>query len=157
MRAVDGVTRAPPTTALEGIMTEQSRFTQHADGVVYEPARDLHWTQDDVPGGSMTHAEAIAAVEKLNAEAFGGFTDWRLPEVEELFLLADRSRCRPAIDTAFFPTCQSDWYWTATDDASEDAGHSDYAWIVSFDLGGSDIYDRGRNGRVRAVRGPARQ
>ncbi len=142
-------------------MTEQSRFTQHTDGVVYEPARDLHWTQDDVPGGSMSHAEALAAVEKLNAEAFGGFTDWRLPEVEELFLLADRSRCRPAIDTAFFPNCQSDWYWTATDDASEekdeDAGHSDYAWIVYFDLGSSYVHYRVNYGRVRAVRGPARQ
>ncbi|KRG54081.1 DUF1566 domain-containing protein [Stenotrophomonas nitritireducens] len=142
-------------------MTEQSRFTQHADGVVYEPARDLHWTQDDVAGGRMTHADALAAVAKLNAEAFGGFTDWRLPEVEELFLLADRSRCSPAIDITAFPTCQSDWYWTATDDASEekdeDTGHSDYAWIVYFGYGLSSFSLRGNLNRVRAVRGPARQ
>ncbi len=142
-------------------MTEQSRFTQHADGIVYEPARDLHWTQDDVPGGRMTHADALAAVAKLNAEAFGGFTDWRLPEVEELFLLADRSRCNRAIDITAFPACQSDWYWTATDDASEekdeDTGHSDYAWFVGFGDGGSGIGYRGGDNRVRAVRGPARQ
>ncbi|MCG8275371.1 DUF1566 domain-containing protein [Stenotrophomonas sp. NLF4-10] len=142
-------------------MTEQSRFTQHAEGVVYEPARDLHWTQDDVPGGRMTHAAALAAVAKLNAEAFGGFTDWRLPEVEELFLLADRSRCSPAIDVAFFPACKSDWYWTATDDASEekdeDTGHSAYAWFVDFGGGPSLVGSRVHGLRVRAVRGPSRQ
>ncbi|MBN8798250.1 MAG: DUF1566 domain-containing protein, partial [Stenotrophomonas nitritireducens] len=78
-----------------------------------------------------------------------------MPEVEELFLLADRSRCSPAIDTAAFPTCQSDWYWTATDDASEekddDTGYSDYAWFVHFVNGSSNFYGRGYGLRVRAV------
>lgn len=107
------------------------------------------------------HADAVAAVAKLNGRSFGGFTDWRLPTVEELFLLADRTKCRPAIDTEFFPTCRSDWYWTATDDASEpkdeETGHSDYAWVVDFSYGYSGIDGRYLGNRVRAVRGPARQ
>ena len=142
-------------------MTEQPRFTIPAEGIVYEPARDLHWTQNDAIDADVNHADALGAVAKLNADAFGGFTDWRLPEVEELFLLADRTRCNPAIDTEFFPACKSDWYWTATDDASEEkseeTGHSDYAWIVYFSGGYSGLDGRDGHDRVRAVRGPARQ
>jgi hypothetical protein len=142
-------------------MSEQARFSNHAEGVVYEPARDLYWTANDVTEERVTHDGALAAVAKLNEQAFGGFTDWRLPEVEELFLLADRSKFRPAINTEFFPSCKSDWYWTATDDASEEkdaeTGHTDYAWFVLFSCGGSYLYHRDLNLRVRAVRGPARQ
>jgi len=142
-------------------MSEQPRFTLHSEGVVHEPARDLHWTQDDITTERVTHADALAAVAKLNEQSFGGFTDWRLPTVEELFLLADRTKYNPAIDTAFFPSCKSDWYWTATDDASEEkdeeTGHSDYAWVVHFSHGRSSICNRTYSHRVRAVRGPARQ
>ncbi len=142
-------------------MTEQSRFTLHTEGVVYEPARDLHWTAGDVGDGRLDHEDALAAVAKLNEESFGGFNDWRLPSVEELFLLHDRTRYNPAIDTEFFPTCASEWYWTATDDASEEkdeeTGHSDYAWFVGGYGGGSHFSYRGSGSRVRAVRGPARQ
>ena len=136
------------------------RFTNHAEGVVFEPGRGLYWTSDDASSDSVDHADAVASIAKLNERSFGGFTDWRMPTVEELFLLADRSKCNPAIDTDFFPSCRSDWYWTATDDASEpkdeETGHSDYAWIVYFYHGDSDIYDRSDTYRVRAVRGPAR-
>jgi len=142
-------------------MTEQSRFSNHCAGVVYEPARDLHWTAEDVTPEPVTDEEAQAAIDKLNAEGFGGFNDWRIPEVEVLFPLADRTRHHPAIDTEFFPTCKSDWYLTATDDASEekseDTGHSDYAWVVYFGGGYSYINNRHLRFRVRAVRGPARQ
>jgi hypothetical protein len=142
-------------------MNQQSRFTHHADGIVHEPMRGLYWTANNITDNRVNHADALAAVAKLNEQAFGGFTDWRLPGVEELFLLADRSKCGPAIDTEFFPTCKSEWYWTATDDASEEkdeaTGHSDYAWIVDFYDGDSGILRRGSYNRVRAVRGPARQ
>jgi len=142
-------------------MTSEPSFTQHAEGVIHEPARDLYWTQNDAIDQDVTHKQALDAIAKLNEQAFGGFTDWRMPSVEELFPLADRTRYRPAIDTEFFPTCANDGYWTSTDDASEEkgeeTGHSDYAWFVDFDYGYSYSGYRGHHSRVRAVRGPARQ
>jgi hypothetical protein len=136
------------------------RFTNHADGIGFEPGRGLYWTADDVSDERVDHDEAVAAVTHLNEQSFGGFTDWRLPSVEELFLLADRTRYNPAIDTEFFPSCRSDWYWTATDDASEQkdkgSGHSHYAWVVGFYYGDSHVGHRDGYSRVRAVRGPAR-
>ena len=137
-------------------MNEQAaapRFNSTGD-VVRDTTTDLTWTAKDAIDKDVTHEEAVAAVEALNAEKFSGFDDWRLPTVDELFMLADRSRYDPAIDTDFFPTCKSDWYWTSTDDA---ASPSDYAWIVGFLYGFAFDGNRGDHNRVRAVRGPARQ
>ena len=108
----------------------------------------LMWSADDV-GGGVKHAGAENAVASLS---LAGFSDWRLPTVEELFPLAERSRCRPAIDTTFFPTCKSDWYWTSTPWAPSPAG---YAWVVAFDHGDSYGHYRDYNARVRAVRSVA--
>jgi hypothetical protein len=132
-----------------------SRFAPATDGLtVYEPSRDLTWTREDVGGDRLTYDQATAAVAALNEQLFAGFADWRLPTIEELFLLADRSRFSPAIDTDAFPACASEWYWSDTLDA-EDA--AEFAWIVHFHSGYSGHGLRGVRYRVRAVRGPSRQ
>ena len=77
----------------------------------------------------MTQPEAVKYAAGLQ---IAGFKDWRLPTVEELFLLADRTRFSPAIDTAFFPDCKSDWYWTSDRAAPSPGG---YAWLVYFYYG----------------------
>jgi hypothetical protein len=90
--------------------------------------------------------KADAAAKKITA---AGLNDWRMPTVDELFMLADRTRTSPAIDTAFFPQCESDWYWTSTPYASSPG---DYAWFVSFNGGDADWRGLGGYGFVRAVR-----
>lgn len=93
----------------------------------------------------MTYAKALEAPKKL---AIAGFKDWRLPTVEELFLLADRTRRDPAIDTDFFPDTPSDWFWTSTPASSP----SGYAWFVSFYYGSSNWTVQNSEFPVRAVR-----
>jgi|SRR5688572_15040386 len=132
-----------------------SRFTPAPDGLtVYEPARDLTWTREDVGGERLTYDQAVAAIAALNEQLFSGFADWRLPAIEELFLLADRSRFSPTIDTDAFPTCANEWYWSGTLDAEDPA---EFAWVVGFSYGGSYYDHRDVHNRVRAVRGPSRQ
>jgi hypothetical protein len=94
----------------------------------------------------LTHKQALAHVKKLRLL---GQKDWRLPTVEELFLLADRTKTKPAIDQVYFPTCKSSWYWTSTLYAASPA---DCAWVVYFSYGISGWGDRGGDGCVRAVR-----
>jgi Protein of unknown function (DUF1566) len=94
----------------------------------------------------MTHAKEMKHVAALDV---GGFKDWRLPTVEELFLLADRSRKAPAIDAVFFPKCKSDWYWTSTLYVPFPGG---YAWLVNFDSGDADWFCQDYEGLVRACR-----
>jgi hypothetical protein len=113
---------------------------------VYDATSGLMWTATDVGDGELSHADAEKACAALNV---GGFTDWRLPAVEELFALADRSRQSPAIDVEFFPTCKSDWYWSSTPAAWSP---SSAAWYVGFGDGYSGYDRRGSEMFVRAVR-----
>ena len=78
-----------------------------------------------------------------------GFTDWRLPTVEELFPMADRTRFSPAVDPEQYPFLESDWYWSGTVDPSSPSG---FAFGVGFYSGAAGIYYQDYRGRVLAVR-----
>ena len=114
--------------------------------VVAEPARRLMWTAKEVK--VKNYAGCDKAVAAMNDARIGGFTDWRLPTIQELLTLVDYGRHHPAIDTNFFDY-SSDWYWTSTPAAGSPA---DYAWVVYFDGGVSDWGSHGGGGFVRAVR-----
>jgi hypothetical protein len=107
----------------------------------------LTWDAREPDG--ITFTQAVAHVAKLNAEAYAGFTDWRLPTRVELLTLVDDTKWNPAIDTSKFPDCQSDWYWTSTPAAFSPA---DCAWIVGFGFGGANWFSRDGRAFVRAVR-----
>jgi Protein of unknown function (DUF1566) len=111
---------------------------------VLDNTTQLIWTVEETK--RLTWKKAKAAVEKFD---IAGFTDWRLPTVEELFLLADRTKHSPAIDTAFFPDCKSDWYWTSTPAAYSPGV---YAWLVGFYDGLSYWFNQDNDVFVRAVR-----
>lgn len=107
-----------------------ARVNAKNHAAVIDQRTDLMWTAKDV--GTVAFRNAPALVATLNANAFAGFTDWRLPTLQELFTLADHSRTSPAIDTDAFPTCKGGWYWTSTPLASSP---SDCAWNVFFSSG----------------------
>ncbi len=120
-----------------------ARYVAISDEIARDNTTGLQWTRKKF--GSFTFKQAKAHIEQLNAEKHGGHADWRLPTVEELFCLADRSKYSPAIDTAAFPDTKSDWYWSST----QYAPHSGYAWLVGF---GSGHSGGGRHGGVNFVR-----
>ena len=107
----------------------------------------LIWTANNVGEGRLQHAAAIEACTKLT---LGDQTDWRLPTIKELLSLVDYDSVDPAIDVDAFPSCKPNWYWSS----SAYAGLPDYAWFVYFSYGNSNIFYRGLDGFVRAVRGP---
>ena len=108
-------------------------------------ARPLFVTAQRSPE-RMTWADAKKWAEGLTINGWS----WRLPTVEEAFMIPDRSRAEyPAVDPKFFPDCDGEWIWTSTEDAQPPAG---YAWYVYLAIGGSYRYDVGYHARVRAVR-----
>ena len=101
----------------------QSSYTLDSDGLtVYDNVTGLTWTQSpDLNGDGfidvydkLTFAEAQAYPAVLNAMNFGGYSDWRLPTMKELYSLmnfrgtdpnvssTDTSRLTPFIDTDYF-------------------------------------------------------
>jgi hypothetical protein len=136
-------------------MSEGERFVKldasgndlPADAAEWAAVRDntLQLIWDAQETAEMTHADAEEHVASLTVCGKPA----RLPSVEELFSLADRTKLSPAIDTTFFPKCQSDWYWTSTRHAGSP---SDCAWFVHFYYGYSYVYNRHYKAFVRACR-----
>lgn len=133
-----------------------TRFTKVSPTGLLLPADAAEWVAVlDTKTNLMWDAKARAVEGFQAAQAVpgtlsvAGFTDWRMPTVEELFCLADRTRVRPAIDTDFFPDTPNDWFWSSTVDADSPSG---CAWIVDFHLGSSYWANQDYEGFVRAVR-----
>ena len=57
---------------------------------------------------------------------YGGYSDWRLPTVEDFMTIADYGRYDPAVDTEYFP--DSGEFWTA----SNSKGFSYYAMYEEY-------------------------
>ena len=99
-------------------------------------------------GRSVPWQKSVELAAKLD---FGGH-QWRAPEVEEAFLIPDRSRFAPAVDPQFFPfLSKGGWIWTATADASD---LESFAWGVGLCRGGSLLSAQADHGLALAVRGP---
>jgi hypothetical protein len=75
------------------------------------------------------------------------FTDWRLPSIDELMSISDKTRYKPAIKK-IFKNNRNDWYWTST----KFSGDLSSAWIVGFKNGYDSSHDLVEKNYVRCVR-----
>ena len=101
----------------------QPSYSVSDDGLtVYDNVTGLTWTQSHDWNGDgdldaddkMTQAEAVAYAATLNATNYGGYSDWRLPSIKELYSLmnfngtdpdptaSDASGLTPFIDDSVF-------------------------------------------------------
>jgi len=89
------------------------------------------------------------AAKKAEAHDAYGW-QWRLPTVEELFLVADRTNPVDELDANFFPDAEGyEFTWSSTVDAESP---SVCAWGVGLGFGSSLRDGRSYAGVVRAVR-----
>lgn len=85
---------------------------------------ELEWSGTLLDGKRATLAKAEKAVADLG-------DGWRMPTVDELQTILDRSRYNPAIDKEKFPDTQSQPYWTG----SPCAWNKNARWVVYFGFG----------------------
>lgn len=109
---------------LDGI---QPSYTVSGDGLtVYDNITGLTWTKSpdtDRDGDidyddKLLYSETQAYADQLNAEEFGGYNDWRLPSIKELYSLMnfdgtdpsgpDPVNLSPFIDTTYFDFAYGD-------------------------------------------------
>lgn len=103
-------------------------FIDNDDGTVADHATSVMWQKS----GSlkvMTWREAKEYVQHLNHQSFAGYSDWRLPTVEELASVMERSWKNEDlfIERVFDKKQKSCW--------SADTHGSDMAWKSNFHLG----------------------
>ncbi|MFY0663400.1 MAG: DUF1566 domain-containing protein [Natronospirillum sp.] len=109
--------------------------------------------------------DARTAAVQLNRDGgYEGYSDWRLPTLDELLTLVycssgqpamfkgtNRAGCggrhdTPTIASSIFPSTVEGWYWTST------SSSSDLAWSVAFHYGYADVDYKSFNEAVRLVR-----
>ena len=80
----------------------QPSYTKSIDGLtVKDNVTGLTWQQNHYTG-QVYWAEAQAVPTALNAQNYGGYSDWRLPTIKELYSLWNGSSGWPYIDTNYF-------------------------------------------------------
>ena len=126
----------------------QQRFTPITDDSgAHVATRDARTGLEWAPVGSEAHDSQQDAEQAAAAlDVLGG--GWRLPSIDELAALVDRTRHNPAIDAEAFPFVQSDWYWSSTPAAWSSAS----AWYVYFSYGLVGDYHRNGYGFALACR-----
>jgi hypothetical protein len=88
-------------------------------------------------------------IDNLNSGGFGGYSDWRMPTIIELYFLTDAGRIDPAIDIAYFPRTMASTYWSATTNAAAPGG----ARRLVFTGGWENATPKSQAWHVRAVHG----
>lgn len=131
-------------------------LTVNADGTVTDSTTKLIWDQctyglsgaDCTSGAASTFAwiDALAIVKAANTAKYKGFSDWHLPNKNELESIT-RIRAVPIIDPTYFPGTPAESFWTSTNFKSPSS-----AWFVNF-FDNSVAYQLKTNRfRVRLVR-----
>ena len=126
------------------VFVASAALVDNGDGTVTDNQTGLMWQKATAPG-YYTWQEAMAYAEGLS---LSGYSDWRLPDRDELESLVDSSRYGPSIDPVLEADTVSSHYWSST----PDTWMADYAWRVNFSFGDAGIGSKLTSCSVRAVR-----
>ena len=125
-------------------LADSSRFTVtepvSGEQVVTDAVTGLMWQKSYAT--SKTWKQALAYCESLS---YGGYSDWRLPNVQELSSLVNSARYNPASD---FPDMPSSYFWSS----SSDANFYNFACYVYFGNGYVASYYKTSYDDARCVR-----
>jgi hypothetical protein len=132
------------------------QYIDHGNGTITDTETGLMWKRcaEGLSGvnceeGKLEKYTWDDAVESFKDVEYAGYSDWRLPTVDELKTLLYCSKDGSAtINQQAFPNTEASPVWSG----SPYAGSSDYAWHVNFDGGNSNYCIRGFILAVRLVR-----
>lgn len=122
--------------------------TVNGESMVTDKRTGLTWKQvAEANGSGMSWGAALVYGEAHTY--YGGYNDWRLPNVKELRSLVEECRVSPTINTTYFPGAPTKTFWSA----SPAVHFANYAWAVSFSAAHAGSYDQHFGFAVRLVRG----
>jgi len=133
-----------------------SSFIIHNDGTVTQKTTGLMWMRCDLgqkwDGASCTEAASFftwnEALNKADLEKFAGYTDWRLPNKNELESIVEERCVLPAVNTGVFPATPTEFHWTSTPYVGLGTG----VWSVGFSYAVVTATEKSGKIHVRLVR-----
>ncbi len=132
-----------------GLMWQKCSVGQANDASCSGTATTHNWYE--ATGTTDATYNAGGATNVCGSLSLAGNSDWRLPKPFELMLIADNETSSPSINSTYFPSTVSSYYWAATTHANS----TSTAWDVSLDIGfvsnGTD--NKSSSFYVRCVRG----
>jgi len=114
--------------------------TVNGDVIVKDEQTGLIWQKSYV--SSKTWQQALSYCENLT---YAGYSDWRLPNKNELAALVNYEKYNPASN---FPGMLSQYFWSS----STDLTYTNNAWLVDFKNGYVSYIDKIISSYVRCVR-----
>lgn len=143
-------------------------YVDNGDGTITDNRTGLMWEKQSWGDGSIhsttfsyAWSDAFTKIATLNATAFAGYSDWRLPNIVELRSLVVPGTFGPTMHPIFDSgctfgctvttcSCTASQYWTSTTYAMDPTK----AWWVHVG-GGGDVHGRDKTTQIdaRAVRG----
>ena len=140
------------------ITKPDSLYSDPGDGTVTDQTTGLMWQKcslglsasNCLTGTILTYTTWQTAFSAAQANTDNGYSDWRLPNKNELESLVEIACHRPAINASIFPNTVIDYpYWTS----SAHASYINETWSVSFVDGYVNGSLRNSSHFVRLVRG----
>jgi len=131
------------------ILFADSRFIRDAqNGIVKDSRYNLIWQDSYGSSSEIKKLEWQDAINYCENLQLAGYEDWRLPNFNELYYLANRNYYSPSIDKVF-ENIEIDFYWTSTTYVKDKT----IAWLVNFNSG-DDGWDSKKNNKyfIRCVR-----
>ena len=110
------------------------------DGGIHDKDNKYKWGGSTVLGSGYGnyYTDWESLVNGSNNQSLCGYSNWRVPTVNELTGLINYGRHTPSIDTVYFPYTQPSYYWSSSPSSSS----QNTAWWVHFLYGHSNTYDR---------------
>jgi len=101
------------------------RFTDNGDGTITDTASGLmwmrcaigqEWTGETCAGDATTFAwdGTQPAADAVNKSGEHFFSDWRVPGLRDLAMIAERECEDPRINLTVFPNTAATFFWTST-------------------------------------------
>jgi len=119
--------------------TPDSRFVDNGNGTITDSGTGLMWQKCQLGLSGLTcnigSSARLSWRESLNQARLNnlaGYSDWRLPNIKELRSIVEQRCYSPSINTKYFPSTASYWFWTS----SPSFIHA-VSWAVSFGDGPS--------------------
>ena len=142
------------------LSTPTERFADNGDGTVTDTSSGLMWMrcalgQTWADGACTGEATTYAwtslepAATAINEGGQHFFSDWRVPGLRDLAMIAERECQDPRINLTVFPNTPATFYWTSTERENDP---EDRAYALSFGPEGVEPHAKNLAHLLRLVR-----